>query len=76
VTRRRIGENRVLRRIFGATIKEVMGDLRKLYNEELLTLVFTIYYYNGQVKEDEMSVALKCVHRKVSPKYLSTDHEL
>jgi hypothetical protein len=28
-------ENRVLRRIFGLKKEEVMGDRRKLYNEEL-----------------------------------------
>jgi hypothetical protein len=31
-------ENRVLRRIFGSKRHEVMGDWRKLHNEELHTL--------------------------------------
>jgi hypothetical protein len=34
----RVFENRVLRRIFGPRRDEVMGDLRKLHNEELHSL--------------------------------------
>jgi hypothetical protein len=34
----RVFENRVLRRIFGSKRDEVMGDWRKLHNEELHTL--------------------------------------
>jgi hypothetical protein len=33
--RRRVFENKVLRRIFGATRVEITGDCRKLHNEEL-----------------------------------------
>jgi hypothetical protein len=33
--RRRVFENRVLRRIFGPKRDEVTGELRKLHNEEL-----------------------------------------
>jgi hypothetical protein len=36
--RLRVFENRVLRRIFGPTRDEVMGDWRKLHNEELHNL--------------------------------------
>jgi hypothetical protein len=36
--RLRVLENRVLRRIFGPKRDEVMGDWRKLHNEELHTL--------------------------------------
>jgi hypothetical protein len=37
----RVCENRVLRRIFGPKRDEVMGDLRKLHNEELHNLYFS-----------------------------------
>jgi hypothetical protein len=33
--RRRVFENRVLRRIFGPKKNEIAGDWRKLHNEEL-----------------------------------------
>jgi hypothetical protein len=33
-------ENRVLRRIFGPTRKEVTGGWRKLFNEELIICAF------------------------------------
>jgi hypothetical protein len=36
--RLRVFENRVLRRIFGPKTDEVMGDWRKLHNEELHNL--------------------------------------
>jgi hypothetical protein len=36
--RLRVFENRVLRRIFGPKRKEVMGEWRKLHNEELRDL--------------------------------------
>jgi hypothetical protein len=36
--RLRVFENRVLRRIFGPKRDEVMGDWRKLFNEELRDL--------------------------------------
>jgi hypothetical protein len=36
--RLRVFENRVLRRIFGPKRDEVMGEWRKLYNEELRDL--------------------------------------
>jgi hypothetical protein len=39
--RLRVFENRVLRRIFGPKREEVMGDWRKLYNEELYNLYFS-----------------------------------
>jgi hypothetical protein len=35
VRRQRVSENRVLRRIFGLKRDEVMGEWRKLHNEEL-----------------------------------------
>jgi hypothetical protein len=38
--RLRVFENRVLRRIFGPKRFEVMGDWRKLHNEELHNLYF------------------------------------
>jgi hypothetical protein len=37
--RLRVSENRVLRRIFGPKRDEVMGDWRKLLNEELHSIV-------------------------------------
>jgi hypothetical protein len=40
-------ENRVLRRIFGPNIAEVMGDWRKVHNEELHNLY-------SSLMEDEM----------------------
>jgi hypothetical protein len=49
--------NRVLRRIFGPKIDEVMGVWRKLHNEELV--LFAIYNQNDQVKEDEMDRACR-----------------
>jgi hypothetical protein len=33
-----VSENRVLRRIFGPKRDEIMGELRKLHNEELHNL--------------------------------------
>jgi hypothetical protein len=36
--RLRVFENRVLRRIFGPKVDEVVGDWRKLHNEELHNL--------------------------------------
>jgi hypothetical protein len=36
--RLRVSENRVLRRIFGPKSDEVMGEWRKLHNEELHNL--------------------------------------
>jgi len=39
--RLRVFENRVLRRIFGPKRDEVIGERRKLYNEELNVLYFS-----------------------------------
>jgi hypothetical protein len=39
--RLRVFENRVLRRIFGPKRDEVMGDRRKVHNEELHNLYFS-----------------------------------
>jgi hypothetical protein len=39
--RLRVLRNRVLRRIFGPTRDEVMGEWRKLHNEELRDLYFS-----------------------------------
>jgi hypothetical protein len=36
--RKKVLVNRVLRRIFGPKMDEIMGGLRKLYNEELHNL--------------------------------------
>jgi hypothetical protein len=41
--RLRVFENRVLRRIFGPKRDEVMGEWRKLYNEELHNLYSSPY---------------------------------
>jgi hypothetical protein len=41
--RLRIFENRVLRRIFGPKRDAVMGELRKLHNEELYNLYSSPY---------------------------------
>jgi hypothetical protein len=46
-------ENRVLRRIFGPKIDEVMADWRKLHNEVLLAR----HNQNDQVKEDQIGRA-------------------
>jgi hypothetical protein len=35
-------ENRILRRIFGLKREEVMGDWRRLHNEELRNLYVTL----------------------------------
>jgi hypothetical protein len=42
--RLRVFENRVLRRIFGLKRDEVMGEWRKLRNEELCDLYFQSKY--------------------------------
>jgi hypothetical protein len=49
--RLRAFENRVLKRIFGPNRDEVMGDWRKLHNDELHNT------YNNQVKENDISRA-------------------
>jgi hypothetical protein len=41
--RMRVFENRVLRRIFGSKRGEIMGDWRKLHNEELCNVLLTKY---------------------------------
>jgi hypothetical protein len=41
--RRRVFENRVLRRIFGPKTDEVTGDWRKLHNEEIHNLYSAIF---------------------------------
>jgi hypothetical protein len=58
--RLRVFENRVLRRIFGPKRKRVMRGWRELHNEEFLELVlFTKYYYDDLIKEDEMGRTCK-----------------
>jgi hypothetical protein len=55
--RRRVFENRLLRKIFGPKRDELIGGWRKLHYEELHNLYSspgTIIKYNDQVKEDEM----------------------
>jgi hypothetical protein len=37
-------ENRVLRRIFGPKMEEVTGEWRKLHNEELSDMLFSIIF--------------------------------
>jgi hypothetical protein len=40
----------VLRRIFGSNREEVVGDLRRLHNEELHNLY--TFYYSDQIKDE------------------------
>jgi hypothetical protein len=53
----RVFENRVLRRIFGSKIVEVIGNWRKLHNEELNDLYSSTNIIGNQVEEDEVSRA-------------------
>ena len=46
-------ENRVLRRIFGAKKDEIIGDWRKLHNEELNDILLTKYYSGDQIDKNE-----------------------
>jgi hypothetical protein len=48
-------ENRVLRRIFGLKWKEVVGDWRRIRNEELQNS----YISDDQFEEDEMGGAYR-----------------
>jgi hypothetical protein len=50
--RLRAFENRVLRRVFGAKRDEVIGEWRKLHNEEL-----TQYCAGDKIKKNEMGGA-------------------
>jgi hypothetical protein len=56
-THSEVFENRVLRRMFGPKRDEVMGDWRKLHNEELHNLDSPDMIRMFQVKEDEMGRA-------------------
>jgi hypothetical protein len=48
-------ENRMLRRIFGPKMEEVVGGWRRLHNEELHNLYASAYIISlDEVKEDEM----------------------
>jgi hypothetical protein len=40
-----VSENRMLRRIFGSKKEEVVRDLRRMHNEELLKLYSSPKYY-------------------------------
>jgi hypothetical protein len=53
----KVFENRVLRRISAPKRDEVMGDWRKLHNEEHHKFYSSPSIINGQVKEDEMDRA-------------------
>jgi hypothetical protein len=46
-------ENRMLRRIFGPKMDEIIGGWRKLHNEEIQN-IYTSPNKNDEVKEDEM----------------------
>jgi hypothetical protein len=49
-----VSERRVLRRIFGPKREEEVVGWRRLQNEELHNLCFITYYYDYQVKENDM----------------------
>jgi hypothetical protein len=59
-------EKRVLRRIFGPKRNEVTGSWRKLHNEELHNFCSTMYCYDDQIGEDEMS--WECSARRTDEK--------
>jgi hypothetical protein len=48
----RVFENKVLRRPFGPSREDVMGDRRKLHNKEVhdIRVVLTKYYKRDQIK--------------------------
>jgi hypothetical protein len=54
--RLRVFEDRALRKIFGPKREQVSGSWRRLHSEEFHKSV-TGYYYNDQVKKDEMGGA-------------------
>jgi hypothetical protein len=49
-------EKRVLKRLFGPKREEVTGHCKKLNNEFRNFLLCSKYYYNNQMKEDEMDL--------------------
>jgi hypothetical protein len=55
--RLRVFENRVLRRIFGPKRDEVMGEWRKMHNEELHNLYSSPDIIRSQVKANEVGGA-------------------
>jgi hypothetical protein len=54
VTRLRVFENKVLRRIFRSKRDEVTADWRKLHNEELNDLYSTQYFSGNRNEKNEM----------------------
>jgi len=52
--RLRLFENRVLRRIFGPKQDEIIGDWRKLHNEERNDVLLTKYYSGDQIDKNEI----------------------
>jgi len=60
--RLRVFENRVLRRIFRPRREEVVGGWKDCILRSFITH-FTKYYWDGQVKEDEMGRAC-IIHRR------------
>jgi len=55
--RLRVFENRVFRRVFGSKRDEVIGEWRKLHNEELRDFTLTEYYAGGKIEKSEMGGA-------------------
>jgi hypothetical protein len=54
VHRLRVFENRVLRRIFGPRRHEVIGERRKLHNEELKSVLLTKYSSGDKIQKKEI----------------------
>ena len=55
--RLRMFDNRELWNIFRSKIDEVVGNWRRLLNEELHDLLLNRYYWDLQIKRDEVSWA-------------------
>ena len=55
----RVFEDRALRRIFGPKRDEVIGDWRKLHNEELNDLYFSKYCSGEKIEKNEMGGACR-----------------
>ena len=45
--------------MFGLKSDEVMGQLRRIHNEELYSLLHTKYYSGDQIKKNEMGRACR-----------------
>ena len=50
--RLKVFENRVLRKISGSKVDEVIGEWRRLHNEELYVVLITRYYSGDKIRKN------------------------